>query len=121
MIVTLDIKDEVLAALLERSSSTSSTVEELLNTLLASALDQPMTETVDHQQVIKLALTKVQRLPAGQEFTLDDVIDQDAWQIMSTGDRKSLGKAFRKQAEASGLAAWSYRNSSNKAIYTRQI
>ena len=120
MIVSIDIKEGVLAALLERSSSVNSTPEELINNLLASALGQPEAETINHEQVIKDALTKVRELPAALEFTLEDVIDADSWQLMSTGDRKSFGKAFRKQAESSGLAAWSYRNGSNKAIYIRK-
>lgn len=120
MIITIDLKDGVLAELLERSSSSNITPEEMLNNLLISALGQPETETVDHPEVIKKALTKVEKFSPQREFTLDDVMDAEAWQRMSTGERKSFGKAFRKQVEASGLAEWSHRNSSNKAIYTRQ-
>lgn len=122
MMITLEFRNDLLAALLERSKAANSNPDELINTLLASALGQPAPEvqSVDPEEVVKLALGKVRELPANQEFTLDDVIDQATWHKMSTGDRKSLGKGFRKQAEASGLAKWADRNSSNKAIYIRQ-
>jgi hypothetical protein len=120
MIISVDLKDGLLAALLERSGSVNSTPEELINSLLASALGQPEADTIDHGRVINDALAEVRKLPSGEEFALEKVIHPDTWQLMSTGDRKSFGKAFRKQAEGSGLAEWSYRNGSNKAIYIRK-
>ena len=47
MKITVEIRDDLLAALLDRSSSSNSTAEDVLNGLLAAALDQPEAESVD--------------------------------------------------------------------------
>jgi hypothetical protein len=119
MKVTVEIRDDLLAALLDRSSSTNSTADEVLNGLLAAALDQPEAEAVDLVQAIQLTLQAVEKVPHGETFLVEDVIPTETWQSMTTGDRKSFGKTFRKQVAQAGLAEWVTRNSGNKAIYRR--
>lgn len=121
MKVTVEIRDDLLAALLDRSSSTNSTAEEVLNGLLAAALDQPEVESVDLVHAIQVTLKAVEQVPLGETFLVEDVIPNDIWQSMTTGDRKSFGKTFRKQVSQAGLATWVTRNSGNKAIYRRSI
>lgn len=119
MKITVEIRDDILVALLDRSSATNVSTEELLNSLLASALDQPEPEAVDLLQAIQSTLDAVRKVPAGETFLVEDVIPPEYWQAMTTGDRKSFGKSFRKQVEEAELAAWDYRNSGNKAVYRR--
>ncbi|MFJ2689188.1 DUF1413 domain-containing protein [Pseudomonas sp. NPDC087336] len=119
MKVTVEIRDDLLAALLDRSSSTNSTADEVLNGLLATALDQPEAESVDLVQAIQLTLQAVEKVPHGETFLVEEVIPTETWQLMTTGDRKSFGKTFRKQVVQAGLAEWVTRNSGNKAIYRR--
>jgi len=63
----------------------------------------------------------VEQVPFGETFLVEDVIPNDLWQLMTTGDRKSFGKAFRKQVDLAGLAVWVSRNSGNKAVYRRSL
>ena len=121
MKVTVEIRDDLLAALLDRSSSSNSTAEDVLNGLLAAALDQPEAESVDLVNAIQVTLKAVEKVPHGETFLVEDVIPNDIWQSMTTGDRKSFGKTFRKQVDQAGLATWVTRNSGNKAIYRRSI
>lgn len=121
MKVTVEIRDDLLAALLDRSSSSNSTAEDVLNGLLAAALDQPEVESVDLVNAIQVTLKAVEKVPHGETFLVEDVIPNDIWQSMTTGDRKSFGKTFRKQVDQAGLATWVTRNSGNKAIYRRSI
>lgn len=119
MMVTVEIRDDLLAALLDRSSSSNSTTEDVLNGLLAAALDQPEVESVDLVHAIQVTLRAVEKVPHGETFLVEDVIPNDIWKSMTTGDRKSFGKTFRKQVDHAGLASWVTRNSGNKAIYRR--
>ena len=121
MKITVEIRDDLLAALLDRSSSSNSTAEDGLNGLLADALDQPEAESVDLVNAIQVTLKAVEKVPHGETFLVEDVIPNDIWQSMTTGDRKSFGKTFRKQVDQAGLATWVTRNSGNKAIYRRSI
>ena len=121
MKITVEIRDDLLAALLDRSSSSNSTAEDVLNGLLAAALDQPEAESVDLVNAIQVTLKAVEKVPHGETFLVEDVIPNDIWQSMTTGDRKSFGKTFRKQVDQAGLATWVTRNSGNKAIYRRSI
>lgn len=121
MKITVEIRDDLLAALLDRSSSSNSTAEDVLNGLLAAALDQPRAESVDLVNAIQVTLKAVEKVPHGETFLVEDVIPNDIWQSMTTGDRKSFGKTFRKQVDQAGLATWVTRNSGNKAIYRRSI
>ncbi len=118
MKVTFEIRDDLLAALLDRSS-TNITAEEVLNSLLAAALDQPEAEAFDLVHAVQVTLSEVAKVAHGETFLVEEVIPTDIWQSMASGDRKSFGKTFRKQAAQSGLAEWVSRNSGNKAIYRR--
>lgn len=119
MKITFEVRDDLLAALLDRSGSTNATPEELLNSFLAAALDQPEAEAVDLVHAVQATLNEVAKLTPEETFLVEDVIPADIWQSMTSGDRKSFGKTFRKQAAQSGLAEWITRNSGNKAIYRR--
>lgn len=119
MNINIEIKNDVLAALLSRSAETNNSVETVLDELLREALEQPTFVGVVVADVLEACLEKVRQLKVGEMFTLDDVISHQMWDSMSTGDRKSFGKRFRKEAESAGLAEWETRNSANKAIYKR--
>lgn len=117
MIVQLEIRDNVLAALLARSLESGSSVDDLVDELLRDSLEQPIPESVDLARILEASLDYVRALQPDFQFTLEDVIAQPDWDAMRTGDRKSFGKLFRKQAESLGLAEWVRRSSGNKAIY----
>ncbi|MBC3271917.1 DUF1413 domain-containing protein [Pseudomonas sp. SWRI81] len=117
MIVSLDIKNDVLTALLARSRDTGSSVEDVMDELLREALEQPQIESIDIAEILAESLASVRKMNPDTEFTLEDVVSKESWMAMSTGDRKSFGKLFRKETENSELAEWMRRSSGNKAIY----
>jgi hypothetical protein len=117
MIVQIEIRDDVLAALLARSLENGSSVDELVDELLRDSLEQPIPEGVDLARVLEATLEFVRTLQPDYQFTLEDVIAEQDWDAMTSGDRKSFGKLFRKQSESLGLAEWVRRSSGNKAIY----
>lgn len=121
MKVLVEIRDDLMAAVLGLSSSSGNTVDEVLNNLLAVALDQPEAEAVDLAHAVQVTLKAVEKVPFGDTFLVEDVIPNDLWHLMTTGDRKSFGKAFRKQVDLAGLAEWVSRNSGNKAVYRRSL
>jgi hypothetical protein len=57
----------------------------------------------------------------GSEFKLIDLCTDEDWEALSGGERKSLGKGFRKAVEGMSLPIAKYvrRTSSNKAVYKR--
>ncbi|WP_165840764.1 DUF1413 domain-containing protein [Pseudomonas sp. SDI] len=119
MKVTLEIQDNILGALIERSSATGVSTEDMLNSLLAKALEQPVHESVDLDLAIDSALVGVRMVPFGTTFLVEDIMPTGLWQTMSPGDRKSFGKNFRKRVEEAKLAVWDSRTSGNKAVYRR--
>lgn len=119
MIVQLDISNDMLTNLLSRSDEAGMSVDDVLDELLREAFDQPRAEVVDLQLALDSSMSAVRELSSGSTFMLENVIDQDLWDAMSVGDRKSFGKRFRKEAEGAGIAQWKDRTSGNKAIYLR--
>ena len=117
MIVTIDFKNDILSALLERCRITGSAVEDVVDDLLREALEQPQVENINLTEVLLESLSRIRAMPPETEFSLEDVVSKDSWDAMSPGDRKSFGKLFRREAENSGLAEWMRRSSGNKAIY----
>ncbi len=63
-------------------------------------------------------LAKTQR-HNGQQFLLSDFLEERVRQTLTPGERKQLGKIFRKKLEGSGIAKFSHRRSDNHAVYTR--
>lgn len=120
MQVTLNIQDDLLASLISRAQEAGGSVEGAIDELLREALEQPLPESTLVDSLLSEAIEGIEPLVAGSEFSLDDVLDADAWNSMTGGERKSLGRRFRKQVEMSGVAKWLRRNSANKAIYLKK-
>lgn len=118
MIITVELKDDVLAALLTRSLETSRSVEVLLDEILREAFEHPPADSIEVDQIVNESLAAVRDWPS-DEFILEDVVSAESWTALSTGDRKSFGKRFRKKAEASKIAEWVRRTSGNKAVYRK--
>jgi hypothetical protein len=74
----------------------------------------------DVAALVGSATAAIKALPVKTEFTLEDVASED-WAHLTGGQRKSLGKAFRKAVETSDpqIAIWDRRTSANKAVYRR--
>jgi hypothetical protein len=98
-------------------------IDEALNAALVPASSNPMSAqketTVD--DMIASALDCVRSKEVGSEFMLEDLCPDDDWQTLSTGNRKSLGKKFRKAVVEmkEPIAEYVRRTSSNKAVYKK--
>lgn len=76
---------------------------------------------VDVNAVLEDACQKAQALTTGERFHPTDLIGEDTWQAIGTGERRALGKAFRARMEQpeSKIADHVGRTSANLAIYER--
>jgi hypothetical protein len=86
--------------------------------------DPPVTtppETIE--QILAQAVNSARNLSSGTDFLLANLFtasrDRWTWPSLSIGDRKQLGKLFRKAMEESGVAVWVRRRSDNHAVYRR--
>lgn len=119
MLVTIQIQDDLLSTLLTHAQEAGSSVESFIEETLREALSQPAAENTVVEGLLLAAIEGVAQIKSNAEFSLDDVIDAGDWDLMTGGERKSLGRRFRKEAEGSGIAKWLRRNSGNKAIYQK--
>lgn len=120
MLVNIQIKEDLLLALLTQARKNGSTVEVVIDEILRDALDDPDLESKSLGAFLALAIDGVDAIENMAEFSLDDVLGYEEWNRLSGGDRKSLGRSFRKEVERLGIAVWLRRNSANKAIYLKR-
>lgn len=120
MLVNIQIKEDLLFALLTQARKNGSTVEVAIDDILREALDDPDLESKSLGAFLHVAIRGVEAIEKMAEFSLDDVLGNEDWNRLSGGDRKSLGRSFRKEVERLGIAVWLRRNSANKAIYLKQ-
>lgn len=121
MQVTIQIQDDLLITLLTQAKESGSSVEGFIEDTLREALDQPVVESTLVETFLELAIQGVMAMKTQAEFSLDEVLGDGDWNKMTGGERKSLGRRFRKEAERLGIARWLRRNSANKAIYLKSV
>ncbi|MCL1824916.1 MAG: single-stranded DNA-binding protein [Betaproteobacteria bacterium] len=120
---------EIDDALLSRVLIVSQQKKIRLDTFIRKALDEaltssnpvPVRKTLNVEDLIARAVDSVRNKEAGSEFTLVDLFSDEDWKTLSGGDRKNLGKGFRKAVEglAPPIAKRVRRTSSNKAVYKK--
>lgn len=122
--ITLQI--QINESTLARSLMTIQDLGQSLNEFIGAALESVLVTPIEDQAPMELlsiivvkAVNNAKQLPSKAEFSLDDVCTTEDWRTLSVGERKSMGKSFRKSVEGSGIAKWDRRNSANKAIYIR--
>ena len=123
----LNVDDSLLSRALlnsqEQGISLEAWVHEALKAAsLSQAPDAPH-KTVNVDSLISRLLEKARAVNIEGEFTLNELCDDSDWNALTSGERKSVGKAFRKALEDTHshppLARFVRRNSANKAIYQR--
>lgn len=121
IILTLD--DNILSRVLLEAIEQESTLEDYLSDAIAQVLEIPVEKkaVVDIERIIETALHIAATKQVGDEFLLSDVCGVDDWASMGGGERKQLGKGFRKAVEnrASHIAVFMKRTTGNKAVYKR--
>lgn len=120
MLVSIQIKDDLLLALLTQAKKNGSTLEVAIDDILRDAIDDPDLESKSLGAFLHEAICGVEAIKEMAEFSLDDVLGYENWNRLGGGDRKSLGRSFRKEVERLGIAVWLRRNSANKAIYLKR-
>lgn len=121
----VEIDDALLSrALIESQDqeiSLDTFISESLKTTLESSSPIPIRKTVNIEDVIASAVKQVRTREINSEFLLIDLCSNEDWEALSSGERKSLGKGFRKEVEnmQPPIAKYIRRTSSNKAVYKR--
>ena len=121
----VDIEDALLSRVLVESQEQEVSLETFINEALASVLaggtPAPVRKSVNVEALIAHAIAQVETKEPQSEFMLVDLCTGDDWEALSGGERKSLGKGFRKAVESQipPIAQYVRRTSSNKAVYKR--
>lgn len=121
----VEIDDALLSRVLidsqEQEISLDTFISEALNAALASPNPVPARKAVNVDDLIASAVDRVRAKEIGSEFMLIDLCTDEDWEALSGGERKSLGKGFRKAVEGiePPIAKYVRRTSSNKAVYKR--
>ncbi|NPC69522.1 DUF1413 domain-containing protein [Corallococcus exiguus] len=122
--VLIEIDDGVLMGALAESQDQQlildKYVEQVLRRAQAEETGTPLAP-VDLGNVIETACQKAQALTQGERFHLTDLIGEELWQTIDTGERRAMGKTFRARMEQSEpkIADHIGRTSANLAIYKR--
>ena len=121
----LDMDDALLSRVLldsqEQDVSLDTVISEALNAALASPSPVSARKAVNVDDVIASAVDRVRTKEVGSEFMLIDMCTDGDWEALSGGERKSLGKGFRKAVEGTEtpIAKYVRRTSSNKTVCER--
>ena len=118
------IDDSLLSSALLASANRNVALDFFIAEAIRSALEKPglpLRNSVKIDDILQNALRIVQSKRRGERFFLKDICDAQDWERISGGERKSLGKSFRKAVESSNhpIARHVGRTSSNQAIYER--
>lgn len=121
----VEIDDAILSRVLidsqEQEISLDTFISEALNAALANPNPVPARKSVNVDDLIASAVDHVRTKEVRSEFMLIDLCANEDWEALSGGERKSLGKGFRKAVESMDppIAVYVRRTSSNKAVYQR--
>lgn len=119
----INIDEITLSKLLLEAISQEVSLEDYLSDTIAQVLQLPVVEkeAVDIERIIEFALDIASTRAVGEEFLLHQVCGIDDWNSLSSGERKRLGREFRKAVEnrAAHIAVFTRRTSGNAAVYRR--
>ena len=121
MYVSVEMTQNTLAAGLRLAADREEPIDRVFSALLediVKRMDEAL-HTVDLDPVVAEAVVAARNIAAMSEFTLFDVCERNWWLASSPGDRKQLGKVFRRAVETAGVATWLRRRSDNHAVYRR--
>ena len=120
--IIIDLDDASLRAALATSQKRNISLDELISEALRLQEDEDTEEVSPKPLVgdlVQTAISAANKIEIGKIFHLDELFTPDEWESLGPGDRKSLGKIFRREIEEEGIAEHVGRTSANKAKYKR--
>jgi hypothetical protein len=119
--IQLMIDDEVLTNAFVEAKKRGQTLDELVSEKLREMGDANGSADLKSETVLAQALERARAKEKGARFTVPELFSRDEWRFIAAGDRKTLGKLFRREAEAgkAPIARHVGRNEMNQAIYSR--
>jgi len=120
MLLTIEIPDDLVYAA-GRLSPNQVPLQQLVVTALRAHVGGPaaaMYAQMGRKDLLALALKNLAAQPVGASFTLRALLVEQAWEALSDGDRRQLGKELKHAAEQSGLVGLPTATSAG-AVYQR--
>lgn len=122
--IIIELEDSLLSASLIESQEQQISLDLFINEAIKSMLTEPnlpIQKPIKIEDILENTVECAKRKVTGEEFLLVDICTNDNWNSLSSGERKSLGKEFRKAVENATpqIARHVRRTSSNKAVYQR--
>jgi uncharacterized protein DUF1413 len=119
--IQLVIDDDVLTNALIEAKKRGQTLDELVGEKLKEVGEAKGSADVRSETALAQALDRARAKEKGARFTVPELFPREEWRLVASGDRKTLGKLFRREAEAgkSPIARHVGRNKTNQAIYSR--
>ena len=123
--IVLEINEALLSKALissqEQGMDLNTFLCEALDTAIVSKAPEPESLVLTTDDLIAKVVDRARTKEVGVEFMLVDLCTTDEWESLSSGERKSFGKSFRRAVEdvTPPVAKYVRRTSSNKAVYER--
>ncbi len=119
--VIIELDEKVLAHTLEEATKLKFNLNEYIKNVLSNTELKQIEPKIhlDLDSIINQAIQNGEKKVSGDEFNINDVCSDQIWEQLSNGERKRLGKLFRKEVESKRIALFVRRTSANKAIYKR--
>ena len=119
--VMIELDERVLTGILiqatELNINLNTHIENVLNSTMLKPIE-PKT-LLDLDLLVNQAIQNAEKKVSGDEFHINDVCSDQVWEQLSSGERKRLGRLFRKEIESKKIAKFLRRTTGNKAIYER--
>ena len=119
--VMIELDERVLTGILiqakEFNINLNTHIENVLNSAMLKPIEPKTPLILD--SIINQAIQNAVKKVSGDEFHINDVCSDQVWEQLSSGERKRLGRMFRKEVESKKIATFLRRTTGNKAIYER--
>jgi hypothetical protein len=119
--VMIELDERVLTGILiqatELNINLNTHIENVLNSTMLQPIEPKTPLILD--SIINQAIQNAEKKVSGDEFHINDVCSDQVWEQLSSGERKRLGRLFRKEVESKKIAKFLRRTTGNKAIYER--
>ena len=119
--VMIELDERVLAGILIQATELNINLNKYIESILNSTMLKPIEPKtlLDLDLLVNQAIQNAEKKVSGDEFHINDVCSDQIWGQLSSGERKRLGRLFRKEVESKKIAKFLRRTSTNKAIYER--